>query len=115
MVDNFNGFAVIFDTFRNTEAGTNHKDVSVLVGKGEGVSVLDQRNVERAGCDANVRYYEKASGFNVAASVSYAKITLKDRVLRVSVDERGDGNFKDCFSAQNVLPVDFNIKAASSA
>ena len=30
----FNGFAVILDTFKNTETAHVHKDISVLMGKG---------------------------------------------------------------------------------
>ena len=104
----FNGFAVILDTFKNTETAHVHKDISVLMGKGDDASA--RLNTERAGCDANFRYYEGADNFKAAESMSHLKITFKNKVLTVAVDQTGDGKFKHCFSAQNVLPETFDIR-----
>ena len=107
VADDFKGFAVILDTFRNQESAAVHKDISVLKGDGK-PGASDRRNVERPGCDADFRYYEGADNFNVAKSVSYAKFSLKARTLTVSLDARAAGKFQTCFTAQNVLPDDFD-------
>jgi mannose-binding lectin 2 len=104
----FKGFAVIFDTFRNSEYAAVHKDISVLTGDGK-PGAEDRLNTDRSGCNADFRYYEGADNFDVAKSISYAKITLKGRTLTVKIDPRADGKFQDCFVAQNVLPADFDI------
>lgn len=108
VIDDFKGFSVIFDTFRNQEFLSVHKDISVLTGDGN-PGAGDRRNTERAGCDADFRYYEGADNFDVAKSLSYAKISLKGRTLKVSIDPKADGNFKACFETSNVLPADFDI------
>ena len=105
----FKGFAVIFDTFRNSEYAAVHKDISVLTGDGK-AGAEDRLNTDRSGCNADFRYYEGADNFDVAKSISYAKITLKGRTLTVKIDPRAEGKFQDCFVAQNVLPADFDIK-----
>jgi len=106
--DDFKGFAVIFDTFRNQEFLSVHKDVSVLTGDGK-AGAGDRRNTERPGCDSDFRYYEGADNFDVAKSLSYVKISLKGRKLKVSIDPLANGKFKDCFETANVLPADFDV------
>ena len=54
VVDDFKGFAVVFDTFRNQEFLNVHKDISVLTGDGK-PGAGDRRNTERPGCDADFR------------------------------------------------------------
>ena len=54
VVDDFKGFAVVFDTFRNQEFLAVHKDISVLTGDGK-PGAGDRRNTERPGCDADFR------------------------------------------------------------
>ncbi len=90
----FKGFAVIFDTFRNSEYAAVHKDISVLTGDGK-PGAEDRLNTDRSGCNADFRYYEGADNFDVAKSISYAKITLKGRTLTVKIDPRADGKFQD--------------------
>lgn len=92
----FKGFAVIFDTFRNSEYAAVHKDISVLTGDGK-PGAEDRLNTERSGCNADFRYYEGADNFDVAKSISYAKITLKGRTLTVKIDPRADGKFQDWY------------------
>ena len=106
----FKGFAVILDTFKNHETAHVHKDISVLTGTGE--DGLVKVNEERPGCDGNVRFWEGKDSFKPQESRSHLKITLKDRVLTVTVDEIGDGKFRSCFTAQNVLPDNFDTKKA---
>lgn len=106
----FKGFAVILDTFKNHESAHVHKDISVLRGTGE--DSLVKMNEERSGCDGNVRFWEGKDSFKPQESRSHLKITLKDRVLTVTVDEVGDGKFRSCFTAQNVLPADFDLQKA---
>jgi lectin, mannose-binding 2 len=106
--DDFKGFAVIFDTFKNQEYANVHKDISVLTGDGK-PGAGDRRNTERAGCDSDFRYYEGADSFDVSKSLSFAKISLKGRTLKVSIDPLATGNFKVCFESTNVLPADFDI------
>ena len=108
VIDDFKGFSVIFDTFKNSEFLAVHKDISVLTGNGL-AGAGDRRNTERAGCDADFRYYEGADNFDVAKSLSFVKISLKGRKLKVSIDAKADGNFKSCFETGNVLPDDFDI------
>ena len=55
----------------------------------------DRLNTDRSGCNADFRYYEGADNFDVAKSISYAKITLKGRTLTVKIDPRADGKFQD--------------------
>ena len=108
VTDDFKGFSVIFDTFRNQEFLSVHKDVSVLTGDGK-KGAGDRRNTERPGCDSDFRYYEGADNFDVAKSLSYVKISLKGRKLKVSIDPLATGKFKACFETANVLPHDFDI------
>lgn len=106
----FKGFAVVLDTFKNAETAHAHKDISVLLGSGNDVLKDKELLKERPGCDANVRYWEGADSFKASESRSHLKISLKDRILTVMVDEGGTGNFRQCFTSQNVLPADFDLK-----
>ena len=77
----------------SSEYAAVHKDISVLTGDGK-PGAEDRLNTDRSGCNADFRYYEGADNFDVAKSISYAKITLKGRTLTVKIDPRADGKFQ---------------------
>ena len=90
----FTGFAVILDTFRNTEAGHVHKDISILTSSGDYV-MLDS---ERPGCDSSFRYDEGTDEFSATTSESAIKVHLKGSTVSVLVQRRPDESFEECFS-----------------
>ncbi|EWM27367.1 mannose-binding 2 [Nannochloropsis gaditana] len=89
----FVGVGVAFDTFRNTEHGTRHRDVAVFVNNGD-------RSREEVltgfdGCDASIRYHGERADFSVTNS-SRAKLTIEGNTLSVQIDPRGQGNWFQC-------------------
>eukprot|EP00510_Aplanochytrium_minuta_P004788 CAMPEP_0184021024 /NCGR_PEP_ID=MMETSP0954-20121128/9682_1 /TAXON_ID=627963 /ORGANISM="Aplanochytrium sp, Strain PBS07" /LENGTH=437 /DNA_ID=CAMNT_0026302965 /DNA_START=278 /DNA_END=1591 /DNA_ORIENTATION=- len=91
--DEFYGFGILFDTFRNVEAGHIHKDISLVQSDGATVDLSRKRE----GCSAQYRYWEGMDSFN-ADMHSAAKILLKDNTLTVEVDKRASGQWIKCFS-----------------
>ena len=91
----FEGFAIVLDTFRNTEAGHVHKDISLLIGDGMTPVDLDS---ERPGCDSLFRYDEGTDEFSPTTSESALKFHLKGSTVSVYVRRRPEEEFHECFS-----------------
>ena len=71
--DKFVGVGIIFDTFKNTESLSAHRDVTVIVNDGEKNYEMMTENV--MGCNTNVRYHADRGDFSVK-DASRAKISL---------------------------------------
>ena len=69
--ERFTGFAIIFDTFKNTETLAFHRDVSIVYNDGD--KTAEFMLEKKQGCDANVRYHEDRGDFTVQSS-SRAKV-----------------------------------------
>eukprot|EP01029_Cantina_marsupialis_P029715 TRINITY_DN782050_c0_g1_i1.p1 TRINITY_DN782050_c0_g1~~TRINITY_DN782050_c0_g1_i1.p1 ORF type:complete len:431 (-),score=133.79 TRINITY_DN782050_c0_g1_i1:184-1476(-) len=98
--ESYEGFSVLFDTFRNTEDGHVHKDISLLVDNGERVGL--DTDPDRPGCTSEYRYWEKRDDFSVD-NISLAKITYDNGVVTLVVDPHGEGIWSDCFVSKNLL------------
>lgn len=98
--DTYTGFGVLFDTFRNTESGHVHKDVSLLVNDGSGGKTTDEGLVmhdgEPVGCDGDFRFHEGRDDFNIATAKSAAKISYRGGKVSVELDLRGTGEWIQC-------------------
>jgi len=91
--ENFEGFGVVVDTFKNTETLKLHKDVSVLVN--DKSKTIEQMLENAKGCDAKLRYYEERPDFSFM-NTSRIKILLSDLSVSIFVDAKGTGDWKDC-------------------
>lgn len=102
--DTFTGIGILFDTFRNVEHGHVHKDISLLIGTGEPISL----DTERPGCEAHYRYFEGREDFDVE-NESVARIWLERGVLTLEVDPLGQDEFEPCFKVDlsDELPEDW--------
>ena len=98
------GFGVIFDTFKNTESLSQHRDVSVIVNDGESSTELMMDKLE--GCDASIRYHEDRADFSVE-SMSRAKVIVTGNRLMVQIDGKNDGQFKDCAAVDLPFAMDW--------
>eukprot|EP01036_Dinobryon_divergens_P003926 gene3926-5188_t len=59
----FTGVGIIFDTFKNTEYLSAHRDVTVLVNDGE--KTYEMMTTDVQGCNANFRYHSERADFAV--------------------------------------------------
>lgn len=91
----FTGFGILFDTFRNMEADHVHKDISLVVGNGAPI----QLDMERPGCEAKYRYWQEREDFSASESESRAKITLVGNTVSVEIDIVGDNKWTHCLNA----------------
>jgi mannose-binding lectin 2 len=101
----FTGFAVIIDTFKNSEV--RHKDIRVVVGNGsEDPSTLES-TPEGVGCDmGNLRYWEKRQDFDASTSFSQLRVSfdvvntgpdgVETGTMRIQVDPTGKGEWQTC-------------------
>lgn len=96
-VERFTGIGIIFDTFKNTETLSYHRDVSIIINDGEKTTEMMMEKVD--GCDANIRYHEDRADFSVD-STSRVKILVNGRNLEVLIDEKNDGEFKSCANTE---------------
>ena len=69
----FSCSGIIFDTFKNTENLSAHRDVTVLVNDGDKTFELMTDDIQ--GCNTNVRYHAERADFSVSDS-SRAKIVI---------------------------------------
>ena len=65
--DVFTGFGILLDTFRNTESGHVHKDISLVISNGQNAVDMDS---DRPGCDSDYRFFEGRDDFSVSQSKS---------------------------------------------
>jgi mannose-binding lectin 2 len=108
-VERFTGFGIIFDTFKNTETLSFHRDVSIVYNDGEKTAEFMLEKKE--GCDANIRYHEERGDFSVD-SMSRAKIVLEDsKKVTVMIDARNEGEFVECASMELPLKQDWSKSA----
>eukprot|EP01006_Ploeotia_vitrea_P029875 TRINITY_DN62325_c0_g1_i1.p1 TRINITY_DN62325_c0_g1~~TRINITY_DN62325_c0_g1_i1.p1 ORF type:complete len:422 (+),score=31.84 TRINITY_DN62325_c0_g1_i1:119-1384(+) len=108
-VEDFVGIAIVFDTFKNEESGSKHKDVSIYVNDGKKDFAHITANVE--GCDAMLRYHEGRGDFSVTNS-SRMLLEFRDNSLKVYIDARNTGDFTDCHSIDNLeLPEGWHERA----
>jgi len=94
----FTGFAVTFDTYKNSEMAGTHKDIYLLTNDGD--SELDIHN-PTAGCTSSYRWFEKREDFSVKdyalARVSYNSGTNR---LKVEIDGANTDRFVECFDTE---------------
>jgi mannose-binding lectin 2 len=110
-VERFTGFGIIFDTFKNTETLSYHRDISIVYNDGEKTAEFMMEKKE--GCDAHIRYHEERGDFSVH-SLSRAKVVLQEgRKVTVMVDAKNEGDFVECASME--LPKSLNENWAKSA
>lgn len=96
------GFVILFDTFRNTELGHVHKDVSVRVNDGS-KNLLDDVPADPIGCNAGFRYHEGRDDFSVK-NTSLVKVTYQRGKLTVKLDVYGIDYWQTCFETEVALP-----------
>jgi mannose-binding lectin 2 len=105
---NFKGVAIIFDTFKNTESLSNHRDVTVLVNDGQKSIELMKEDVQ--GCNTNpaARYHNERADFQ-ATDASRALITIQGNKLSIQVDARNNGEWQECVDQYEIpeLAVDW--------
>jgi mannose-binding lectin 2 len=94
VMENFVGVGIVIDTFKNTESAAHHKDISVLMNN-DGSKTIDQLQQNSVGCDAKLRYHEKRADFG-ATNSSRIKVQYSNGQLRIGVDEKADGDWRDC-------------------
>jgi mannose-binding lectin 2 len=93
--EKFVGIGIIFDTFRNTERLSAHRDVTVLINDGTKTYEMMTENV--IGCDTNVRYHADRADFSVT-DASRAKVVLNDTSLDIFIDPRNVNEWTFCAS-----------------
>ncbi len=106
--ENFTGVAIIFDTFKNTESLSSHRDISVLVNDGKKNYELMKQSIQ--GCNTNplVRYHSERADFQVT-DASRANIVFKGHTLTIRIDAKNSGEWVDCvsFNLPSELPTGF--------
>ena len=108
--DTFVGFGVLFDTFRNTEAGHVHKDVALIINNGEAMDGVTQPDTP--GCDGDFRFWEGRDDFSVSDSKSTVKLTYINGRVSVALDAKNTGEFVTCIQDVPLnLPADWNTNA----
>uniref|UniRef100_A0A7S2D3Y1 L-type lectin-like domain-containing protein n=1 Tax=Octactis speculum TaxID=3111310 RepID=A0A7S2D3Y1_9STRA len=109
-VERFKGFGIIFDTFKNTETLSYHRDISIVVNDGEKTTEMMMDKVE--GCDASIRYHEARADFSVVDSASRIKVQIENGVdLVLTVDGQNDGDFEECARVTLPFAQDWLAKA----
>lgn len=96
--ETFRGVGIVFDTFKNAETLSLHKDVTIVVNEGRADAEAFLKDA--AGCAGDVRYHEDRGDFSVA-SASRAKVVVRGAAaggleLVVQLDEKDGGSFADC-------------------
>jgi mannose-binding lectin 2 len=105
VAEEFRGVGVIFDTFKNVETVSLHKDITVVIN--EGSSDAEAMLSGAIGCAGRLRYHEDRGDFSVAA-LSRAKLTIaplssvNDTALGLTVllDEENSGIWVECAKAK---------------
>ena len=95
--EQFVGFGVIFDTFKNAEMSHVHKDVMLVynTGKESSEAVFAQKRVR--GCDGEFRYHNKRADFSVdAATRARVVVDAEAKTVAVSMDWKNTGAWAEC-------------------
>ena len=112
MSETFSGFGIIFDTFKNVETLSYHRDVTVL--HNDGTRSVDEMQKAVEGCDGELRYHEDRGDFSVD-SASRAKIII-DTVkgenegdpprsrLGIMIDTKNDHNWVERVNMELPMP-----------
>jgi len=90
----FTGFAIVFDTYKNAEMATTHKDIYLL--SNDGNAELDI-HAPLAGCIANYRWFEKRDDFSVK-DYAIARVSYNSgrNSVKVEIDGANTDKFVDC-------------------
>jgi len=97
--EKFYGIAIIFDTFKNTEHLSAHRDVTVMINDGEKTFEMMTEDIQ--GCNTNIRYHSERADFSVLDSTR-AKVVVNGSRLSVQIDSKGNGNWVSCVDIPNV-------------
>mmetsp|Transcript_5382 Transcript_5382/g.5546 ORF Transcript_5382/g.5546 Transcript_5382/m.5546 type:complete len:414 (+) Transcript_5382:70-1311(+) len=107
--ERFTGIGIIFDTFKNTEHISAHRDVTVLVNDGE--KTYEMMTSEVQGCNANFRYHAERADFAVT-DATRAKIIVEENNITISLDPKNTGEWTECVSLRNIaLPQEWARRA----
>lgn len=106
-VEKFHGVGIIFDTFKNTEHLSHHRDVTVLLNDGE--KSFEVMTEEILGCNTNLRYSAERADFSVTDSTR-AKISLSEGKLVIEIDSKNTGDWMPCVDIDNIPFKDDWIK-----
>lgn len=107
--ERFVGLGIIFDTFKNTETLSVHRDVTVVVNDGEKTWEMMTEDVQ--GCEALLRYHNDRDDFSVT-DASRAKLVVDNRDVSVFIDASNSGEWTECVSLRNIdLPDSWARKA----
>ena len=93
--ESFKGLAIVFDTFKNTESLSTHRDVTVLVNDGQKSYELLKENVQGCNTNPQARYHNERADFQ-ATDASRALIIIQGTKLSIQVDARNNGEWQDC-------------------
>eukprot|EP00948_MAST-09A_sp_MAST-9A-sp1_P001662 g1662.t1 len=107
----FNGFALVLDTFKNPE--------SLIRGTKDTMTFSKLPSDEREGCDADIRFFEGRDDFSASKSNSYLRIQFKQEMysggyLQVDYDARGTGDWQHCFTMKGKV-VDKSVFDVANA
>lgn len=101
--EKFLGVGIIFDTFKNTESLSAHRDVTILINDGE--KTYDMMTEDVQGCNMNVRYHNERADFT-ALDASRVQIMVTETSLKVMVDARNTGEWLECVNLDKLgLPA----------
>ena len=90
------GFGILFDTYKNAEAGSKHKDIMLV--NSDGDTPMQMHDPLPTGCRANYRLWEGRDDFNVKKhSIAVIDFKYDERKIKVRIDEKADGRLRDCF------------------
>jgi len=90
------GFGVLFDTYKNSETGSLHKDVMLIAG--DGSKEIEMHSVISTGCNSNYRMWEKRDDFSPSQfSIAVIEFDAQIRTLKVRIKEESGRPLKDCF------------------
>lgn len=64
MNSKFSGYSIIFDTYRNDDDLSKHRDIAIYYNDGT-IDLKEQTVNEITGCYSTYRYYEKREDFSV--------------------------------------------------
>lgn len=107
--EKFVGLGIIFDTFKNTETLSAHRDVTVIVNDGE--KTWEMMTLDVQGCEALVRYHNDRDDFSVT-DASRAKVVVDNRDVTVYIDASNSGEWSECVSLKGLdLPDSWARKA----
>ena len=98
-VEKFEGIGIIFDTFKNTEHLSHHRDVTVLINDGE--KTFEYMTEDIVGCNTNLRYSAERADFSVTDSTR-VKLSVGNGRLVLEIDSKNTGDWMPCVDIDNV-------------